>query len=82
MVAVSISDNGPGIPDADKPRIFDMFYTSGKDIGDSRRSMGLGLALCKSIINAHGGTISVSDNKPHGTVFRFTLPAEEVNLHE
>jgi len=49
---------------------------------DSHRSLGLGLALCKSIINAHGGEISVLDNKPKGTVFRFTLPAEEVNLYE
>ena len=40
------------------------------------------MALCKSIIDAHGGTLSVSDNKPHGAVFTFTLQAEEVDLHE
>ena len=44
---------------------------------DSRRSLGLGLSLCKSIINAHGGELTVSDNLPHGTVFTFTLPAGE-----
>ena len=49
---------------------------------DSRRSLGLGLSLCKSIVTAHGGTISVSDNQPNGTVFTFTLPAGEVELHE
>ena len=82
-VLVEVADDGPGIPDADKPRIFDMFYTSSSNKPvDSRRSLGLGLSLCKSIVTAHGGDISVADNPPHGTVVRFTLPAEEVDLHE
>ena len=82
-VLVEVADDGPGIPDTDKPRIFDMFYTSSvnKPV-DSRRSLGLGLSLCKSIVNAHGGDISVADARPHGTIVRFTLPAEEVDLHE
>ena len=79
---ISISDDGKGIPDETKPRIFDMFYSGTNKIADSRRSLGLGLSLCKSIINAHGGTIVVSDNIPHGTVFTFTLPAGEVEIHE
>ena len=79
---VSISDNGNGIDDNDKKRIFDMFYIGNSKIVDSRRSLGLGLSLCKSIITAHGGEISVRDNKPKGTVFTFELPAEEVMLHE
>lgn len=81
-VIVEIADDGPGIPDEAKPRIFDMFYTANTKVADSRRGLGLGLALCKSILNVHGGEITVSDNKPTGTVFRFTLPAEEVTLHE
>ena len=44
--------------------------------------LGLGLALCKSIITAHGGEITVADHAPHGTVFTFTIPIEEVELHE
>lgn len=56
-----------------KERIFDMFYIAPNEVVDSHRSLGLGLALCKSIINAHGGEISVLDNKPKGTVFRFTI---------
>lgn len=72
---VSISDDGNGIADEIKPRIFDMFYSGANQIADSRRSLGLGLSLCKSIINAHGGELTVSDNLPHGTVFTFTLPA-------
>lgn len=81
-VIVKIADNGQGIPDEVKPRVFDMFYSGTNKIVDSRRSMGLGLSLCKSIVNAHGGEIRVSDNRPHGTVFTFTLPAGEVQLHE
>lgn len=81
-VAVEIADNGPGIAEESKKKIFDMFYTAETKIADSRRSMGLGLALCKSIITAHGGEITVHDNSPKGTVFSFTLPAEEVNIHE
>ena len=81
-VVVSVADDGPGIPDAMKPRIFDMFYSGANRIADSRRSLGLGLSLCKSIINAHGGEISVSDGSPSGAVFTFTLPAGEVDLHE
>ena len=82
QVAVRIADDGPGIPDDQKERIFDLFYSSGNPTGDSRRGLGIGLALCQSIIRAHGGTISVSDHEPHGAVFEFTLPRDEVNLNE
>lgn len=79
---VRIADNGSGIPDDIKPLVFDMFYSGAKNMADSRRSLGLGLALCKSIITAHGGELELSDNMPHGAVFTFSLPIEEVNLHE
>lgn len=82
QVVVSVSDDGPGIPDDQKPHIFDMFYSGANKIADSRRSLGLGLSLCKSIVTAHGGTIRVTDHEPKGTVFTFTLPAGEVELHE
>lgn len=82
FVAVEIADNGCGISEAGKARIFDMFYTDNTKSADSRRSLGLGLALCKSIITAHGGEISVQNCEPHGAMFRFTLPIEEVKLHE
>lgn len=81
-VVVSVADNGPGIPDAQKQRIFDMFYSGANKVADSRRSLGLGLSLCKSIVTAHGGTIAVADNTPQGAVFQFTLPAGEVELRE
>ena len=63
-------------------RVFDMFFSGANRAADSRRSLGLGLALCRSIITAHGGTITLSQNQPHGAIFRFTLPAEEVQWHE
>ena len=79
-IYVSVSDNGPGIADDQKAHVFEMFYTGTNRIADSRRSLGLGLALCRSIIRVHDGDITVMDNKPHGTVFTFSLPAEEVNI--
>ena len=82
MAVLSVADNGAGIADEMKPRIFDMFYSGAQRIADSRRSLGLGLSLCKSIVTAHGGTIRVADNHPHGTIFTFTLPMEEVTLYE
>ena len=82
MISVSIADNGNGITDDIKDKVFDMFYTGANKIADSRRSLGLGLALCKTIISAHGGEITVSDNNPHGAVFTFTLPVKEVDINE
>ena len=77
---ISVADNGPGIPKEQKSKLFQMFYTAGHAVSDGRRGMGLGLTLCKSIINAHGGELKVYDNVPKGTVFRFELEVEEVTL--
>ncbi|MEN6594042.1 MAG: DUF4118 domain-containing protein [Clostridiaceae bacterium] len=82
MVRVSVADDGPGISDEAKPRVFDMFFTSAGVRGDARRGLGLGLALCRAIISAHGGEISVQDNEPHGSVFSFTLIKAEVPQDE
>jgi len=79
---ISVADNGPGIPDSEKGRIFQMFYTGSHPIADSRRSLGLGLSLCKSILTAHSGEIAVSDNRPNGTIFTVTIPCREVEVHE
>ena len=81
-VLVSVEDDGPGIPDDQKPYIFDLFYSSGNPAGDSRRGLGVGLALCQSILKAHDGTITVSDREPCGVRFEIALPEEEVTLHE
>ncbi|WP_238654953.1 sensor histidine kinase [Paenibacillus piscarius] len=82
LVVVEVADDGPGISAEAKAKVFEMFYTADNVRGDGRRGLGLGLSLCKSIIHAHGGHIEVLDHAPQGTVFRFTLLAEEVNVHE
>ena len=79
---ISIADNGAGIPDELKERVFDMFYTGANKLADSRRSIGLGLALCKSIISVHGGEIFVKDNVPSGAIFTVTLPIGEIQINE
>ena len=80
--SISVIDNGNGIPDNIKPHVFEMFYTGDNRIADSRRSLGLGLALCKSIIGAHGGELTLTDNQPQGCNFTFTLPLGEVKIDE
>lgn len=79
---ISVIDDGPGISDENKAQVFEMFYSGANRVVDSRRSLGLGLSLCKSIVNAHGGSMRVSDHLPHGADFTFTLPIEEVELNE
>lgn len=81
-VKVTVSDNGPGIPDSEKDSVFTMFYSGSQKVKDSKRSLGLGLALCRSIVRAHGCEIMLDDNMPHGCRFSFTLPVKEVTLHE
>ena len=79
---ISVSDHGTGISDEEKEKVFDMFYTGGSRSSDSRRSLGLGLALCRSIITSHSGSVYISDNIPNGTIVSFTLPIGEVDLNE
>ena len=79
---VWVEDNGQGVPPGDEGKVFDMFYTGVKRSPDSRRGIGLGLALCRSIVQAHGGEISMKNIKPHGARFWFTLPLAEVKEYE
>ena len=79
---VSVRDNGPGIADDVKQHVFEMFYTGRNKVADGRRGMGLGLALCKSIMDAHHGTITLTDNVPTGCCFTITLPMKEVYVNE
>ena len=82
FVRICVTDDGPGIPEESRDKLFDMFYTLGKTRSDGRRGLGLGLALCRSIVAAHGGVIDVQNAAPHGACFRFTLPRTEVTLYE
>ncbi len=82
MVKVMITDNGPGMDEKTKKHAFDMFYSGQNRIADGKRSMGIGLALCKSVIEAHGGSISISDNDPSGCIFTFYLEKGAVAINE
>ena len=82
VAEICVSDDGPGIPDERKEHVFEMFFTGSNLIGDSRRSLGLGLTLCQAIIHAHHNEMTLKDNLPHGCIFSFTLPLSEVNLSQ
>ncbi|HKK08881.1 MAG TPA: ATP-binding protein [Gemmatimonadota bacterium] len=71
---VTVGDAGPGVPDADKEKIFERFYQGGDGKAGERSGVGLGLALCREIVGAHGGGIWVRDREPRGSVFCVALP--------
>jgi two-component system sensor histidine kinase KdpD len=72
QMVISVADRGPGIPEKDKVHIFDKFY---RVLGTQRGTgSGLGLAVCKGLVEAHGGSIWVEDRENGGAIFRFTLP--------
>ena len=81
MAEVQIADTGAGIAEHEKEKIFEKFYSNNQKIADHRRSIGLGLYLCKAIVEAHGGTIYITDNQPHGAIFHFTVPLEDVMIY-
>ena len=82
VAEICVSDNGTGIPDELKERVFEMFFTGSNPTSDSRRSLGLGLSLCQAIVHAHHGKMTLKDNLPHGCIFSFTVALSEVNLNE
>jgi signal transduction histidine kinase len=67
---VAVRDSGPGLDPKSADRLFEAFYTT------KPGGMGMGLAICRSIIEGHGGRLWASTNEPRGAVFQFTLPAE------
>jgi signal transduction histidine kinase len=73
-VLVAVRDSGPGIDATHLERVFEAFYTT-KSSG-----VGMGLSICRSIIDAHGGRLWAEPNEPRGAVFRFTLPGMEREL--
>ena len=77
-----VEDEGQGVPEGTEDKVFDMFYTGVKHSADSRRGIGLGLSLCRSIVQAHGGAIWMMNARPHGAKVSFTLPIAEVMEYE
>lgn len=73
-VRLEIKDQGLGIPQEDKKRIFTKFYRVGSESVRTTKGTGLGLYLCKRIVSDHGGQISVTDNQPNGAIFTIQFP--------
>jgi len=74
FVEVSVSDTGIGIPPEDQQRLFTHFFRGQHHLVRSRKGTGLGLSIARSIVEAHGGEISVESEVDKGSTFRFTLP--------
>ena len=70
-VLVAVRDSGPGLNPTNAERVFEPFYTT------KPQGMGMGLAICRSIIEAHGGRMWASANEPRGAVFQFIMPTGE-----
>jgi signal transduction histidine kinase len=68
-IVLEVKDEGPGIPDDEKPKIFRRFYRIGNEEVRKTKGTGLGLYLCKKIVSDHRGTISVTDHHPSGSIF-------------
>jgi signal transduction histidine kinase len=68
-VLVAVRDSGPGVDPGHLDRVFEPFYTT------KASGVGMGLSICRSIIEAHGGRLWAEANEPRGAVFQFTLPA-------
>jgi len=73
-VVVVVRDSGVGLDSKSLDRLFEPFYTT------KPQGMGMGLAICRSIIEAHGGRLWAAANTPHGAVFQFTLPIGSVKV--
>lgn len=73
-VLVSVADQGTGIADVDKERVFERFFQADAGRAVRSRGVGLGLSICREIVVAHGGTIWVTDRTGRGSVFRILLP--------
>ena len=82
MTYLRVTDNGCGIEKELLPHLFEGYLTRDQEeISDQRRNMGIGLSVCMSIVQAHGGTMRAKNRKKGGALLQFSLPLEE-NSHE
>lgn len=76
-IVVEVADRGPGLAPGDESRIFEKFYQAAQARG--RRGVGLGLTICRSLVEAHGGRIWAAQREGGGAIFAFSLPLEETS---
>ena len=74
-LVVTVTDDGPGLPPGEEAKVFDKFHRVAPETAPG--GAGLGLAICKEIVEAHGGTISAENIPAGGAMFRFTVPQDE-----
>ena len=77
IVTLKVTDNGPGIADADKKKVFEKFHRLGNEATKRAKGTGLGLYLCKKIVIRHEGSVSITDNPQGGSIFTVTLKATD-----
>jgi len=75
-VLFAVADQGPGIPEEQQEKVFEAFFTTKPE------GMGMGLNICRSIIESHAGRLWVESNQPRGCIFKFTLPVHEGPAHD
>jgi two-component system sensor histidine kinase KdpD len=76
-VRISVGDNGPGLPAGSESKVFEKFFRGTTATADGRRGVGLGLAICRSIVVAHGGSIRAVNRTTSGAEFTIDLPYAE-----
>jgi two-component system sensor histidine kinase KdpD len=76
-VEIRVADNGPGLPPGSEQKVFDKFFRGASVSPDGRRGVGLGLAICQAIVDAHRGNITAANRREGGAEFTITLPCTE-----
>lgn len=77
-ITITVADQGQGIPDDEKQKIFSRFYRIGNEDTRTSKGTGLGLFICATVVKLHHGFITVKDNQPNGSIFAITFPAQAI----
>ena len=79
---IRIADNGPGLPTGSEEKVFDKFFRGSTVAPDGRRGVGLGLAICQAIVEAHGGKITAANRREGGAEFVINLAVQPKRRRE
>ena len=79
QVEIVVFDDGPGLPAGTEAKVFEKYFRGRATVADGQRGIGLGLAICRSVVHAHGGDIRAENCNPHGAKFVITLPCEPLD---